>query len=64
MAHDVCNYYFSLWAILCPFTPITDQKTKISENEKSTGDIIILHKSTKNHDHIGKLFLRYGAQCM
>ena len=36
MAHDVCNYYFSLWAILCPFTPITAQKTKISENEKST----------------------------
>ena len=36
MAHDVCNYYFSLWAIFCPFAPITAQKMKISENEKST----------------------------
>ena len=21
MAHDKCNYYFSFWAIFCPFTP-------------------------------------------
>ena len=36
MAHDVRNYYFSLWAIFCLFAPITAPKMKISENEKST----------------------------
>ena len=29
MAHDGCNCYFSFWAIFCPFTPLTAQKTKI-----------------------------------
>ena len=30
---DRCNY-FSFWAIFCPFTPLTTQKTKISKNEE------------------------------
>ena len=45
-----CNCYFSFWAIFCPFTPLTARKTKIEK--KMPGDIIILHKCTKNHDHM------------
>ena len=29
MAHDGYNFYFSFWAIFCPFTPLTAQKIKI-----------------------------------
>ena len=32
----------------CPFTYLW----KFQNNEKTPGDIIILHKCTKNHDHI------------
>ena len=34
--HDRCNLHFSFWAIFCPFTPLTAQKTKIKKKEKST----------------------------
>ena len=37
--------YFSFWATFCPFTPLTPKK-------KTPGDIIILHKCTKYHDHM------------
>ena len=48
-----CNFYFSFWAIFCPFIPITAQKSKTLKNEKKMlGDIIILHMFTKNHDHM------------
>ena len=51
--HDGCNCYFSFWAIFCPFTPITAWKMKISKKwKKMPGDIIILHKCTKNHNHM------------
>ena len=33
MAHDLCNFYFSFWAIFCPFTLLTAQKIKMSKNE-------------------------------
>ena len=47
-ARDTCNCYFSFWALFCPFTPITDWKTKISGKiKKTTGNIIILHMYTK-----------------
>ena len=49
MVHDRCNY-FSFWAIFCPFTPLTAQKIRIKK--KKARDIIILHKCTKNHDHM------------
>ena len=54
MAYDRCKYYFSFsFFIFCPFTPPTAQKMKISKKMKKTpGDIIILHKCTKNHDHM------------
>ena len=44
--------FLSFWTIFHPFTPLTTQKIKILKNWKKTGDIIILHKCTKNHDHI------------
>ena len=57
MARDRCNCYFSFWTIFCPFTPITAWKMKIStkkkkKKKKTPGDITILHKCTKNHDHM------------
>ena len=53
MASDGCNY-FSLWAIFCPFTPVTTRKIEIKKKimKKTPGDIIILRKCTKNYDHI------------
>ena len=49
---DGCNY-FSFWAIFCLFTPLTARKMKIFlKMKKNPGDIIILHKCTRNHDHM------------
>ena len=45
MALDRCNCYFSFWAIFAP-------KIKMSKKWKKDRDIIILHKCTKNHDHM------------
>ena len=36
----------SFWAIICPFSPLKTQKTKISKLKKTPGDIIILHIGT------------------
>ena len=45
--------FWSSSAIFCPFTPLTPWKMKISKMKKKTpGDIIILHKCTKNHDNL------------
>ena len=44
--------FWSSGAIFCPFTPLTPWKMKISKMKKNPGDIIILHKCTKNHDHL------------
>ena len=53
MAHDRCNSYFSFWAIFYPFTPLTARKMKISKKwKKVLGDVIILHKCTKNYDNM------------
>ena len=44
--------FWSSWSIFCTFTPLTAWKKKLSKTWKKTpGDIIILHKCTKNHDH-------------
>ena len=34
MASDRCNCYFLFWATFCPFTPLTAQKTRISQKWK------------------------------
>ena len=64
MAHETCNYYFSFWAILCPFTRLTRQKNQnFKKMKKSSGDIIILHMSTLNYYYMMYArFLRYGAR--
>ena len=54
MVYDRCNY-FSFWVIFCPFTPLTARKIKIKKKKKkkkTPRDIIILHKYTKNHNHM------------
>ena len=54
MVHDGYNY-FSSWAIVCPFIPLTAQKIKIknkTKTKKTLGDIIILHMYTKNYDQM------------
>ena len=43
--------YFVILDHFLPFTPLTAQKLKISKMKKTPGDIIILLKCTKNHDH-------------
>ena len=54
MVQDICDCYFSFWAIFCPFTSLTAQKIKIKNKklEKLPGDIIILHMCTKNYDQM------------
>ena len=50
---DGCNSCFLFWAIFCPFTPLTTQKTKILKRwKKAPGDIIILHVCAINDNHM------------
>ena len=55
MKHDRQNF-LSFRAIFCPFTPLIVRKIKIKKKKKTPkktpGDIIILLKCTKNHDHM------------
>ena len=47
---DVIIFYFGqIFALLPPNSPKTQNLTKM---KKKPGDIIILHKCTKNHDHL------------
>ena len=43
--------YFVILANFLSFYPLTAQKMKILKMKKNPGDIIILHKCTKSHDH-------------
>ena len=43
--------FFVILGHFLPFYPPTAWKVKISKNEKKPGDMIILHKCAKNHDH-------------
>ena len=64
MACNGCDCCFSFWAIFCPFTPLTAQKIKIKKKWKKTpGDIVILHKFTKNHDHMLYCYDMVGGRC-
>ena len=43
----------SFWVIFCPFIPLANQKIKIFKKwKKNPGDIIILHMSTTNDNHM------------
>ena len=56
MVHEECNY-FSFWAIFCCFTPPNSLKNENFKKMKNTsGHMIILHKCTKNHDHMTYCF--------
>ena len=62
MAHDGCNYYFSFWAIFCPFTPLTAQKMKISKKWKSnTWRYHHFPHVHQNHDHM--LYCSWDMAC-
>ena len=58
-----CNrqIFLSYWAISCHFTPLTAQKRGLQKVKKATGDIIILQKCTKNHDHV--LYCSWDMAC-
>ena len=69
MACDECNY-FSFWVTFCLFThhpppTLTARKMKIQKKwkkkKKKPGDIIILHKFTKTHDHM--LYYSWDMVC-
>ena len=49
---DRCNCSFSFWAIFYFFYPPNSPKNEKFQMKKTPRDIIILHKCTKNHDHI------------
>ena len=64
----ICCTVTEIWgikdviAVFCPFTSLTTQKIKILEKlKKIPGDIIILHKCTKNHDHM--LYCSWDTAC-
>ena len=66
MVHDWCNCYFSFWAFFAllppPPLPLTAPKMKISlKIKKNPRDIIILHKCTRNHDHM--LYCFWDLEC-
>ena len=49
MKRDRQNF-LSFWDIFCPFTPLATLRIKVLKKwKKTTGDIIILHKCTKNY---------------
>ena len=54
MPHDGCNCYFSFWTIFLLFYPLPNspKNQTLKTMKKTPGDIIILHKCTKNHDHM------------
>ena len=43
--HDIRNFYFSFWAIFCPFTPLTTQKINILKEWKKHLDISSFYTS-------------------
>ena len=57
MRSPIANFFFSFWTIFCSFALIMTQKNQNFEKmKKIPGDTIILHKCTKNNDHIELLF--------
>ena len=57
-----CNYYFSFWAIFCPFIPVAVQKMKMKKNGK---EVSRYHHFTHVYQKLwldNVWFLRYGAR--
>ena len=53
MALDGCNFYFFILRyFLHVYPPKSPKNQKSKKKKKTPGDIIILHKYTKNHDHM------------
>ena len=51
MVCDRCNCYFSFFGYFLPFYPLNSPKNQnFQKMKKTAGDIIILHKCTKNYD--------------
>ena len=50
VTYVIVIFHFGLF--FCAFTPLTSLKMKIKKKKKTPGDIIILHKCTKKHDHM------------
>ena len=64
MACDNYNSHFLFWAIFCLPLPLTAPKMTISKHmKKAPGDIIILHKCTKNHDHDHTISCSWDMAC-
>ena len=56
------RFVFSSLAIFWPFTNLTAQKMKISQNwKKAPGDITLVHKCTKYHNH--RLYCSWDMVC-
>ena len=52
--------FLSFWTIFCP-SPWQPKRSKFWKTEKNAGDIIILHKCTKNQDHM--LYCSWDMAC-
>ena len=58
--YSATDWNWSLWVIFCFFTspsPKNPKNQNFEKMKKIAGDIIILHMSTKNHNH-----MRYGSR--
>ena len=64
MEHDGCNYYFSFWAIFCPFTSLTAGKMKIFKKSRSTSRYHHFTLVYQKSYLYPILFLRYGTWWM
>ena len=54
--------FLSFWTVFCPSTSLTTWKVQNFEKMKqASGDVIILHKFTRNENH-DVWFLRYGGR--
>ena len=58
---SVTENFMSFWTVFCPFTPLTTWKIKFKKKWKKMPGDIILHKCTKNHDHM--LYFSWDMVC-
>ena len=46
------NFFLSIWAIFCPFTPLMTGKVNFEKMKKTPKNIFILHMCTINYNHM------------